>query len=380
MTQFASVLTTHNKATDFDRTGASSFPSFLHLSLPSFVHLVSPSSCLSVIVPIKMVKASRRSTHKTPHKSSTKPSPDTGWSSSFDHVSPYANGANDSDTEFEPYDVYYGLDISKRHDQAQFTKTPFTITQSQASSRSKSSKAAREAQELATGTASRNPSSSSSGKTMVEPKKTLEERIAEQEAADRKGGRSMTPSIEPPKAKKEDKGNSWSYKSNSGWKNAHGQPVAATKPPNPSKVINALNKIDKKASKAAKKRKAPDPAPASATVSAKTTAPAPPPALKAPPKSIREQLDDIERETKIKTKTTLSSAERKKVPAQDVHRPIAGRGKGREKKTVINKDDDISFKMLRESVPSTHVHRGVCADGVQRLARLQMTISQSSRA
>lgn len=302
-----------------------------------------------------MVNPRPRSTHKTPHKSSTKTPPDTGWSSSFADVSPYANGADDSDTEIEPHDGYKYLDLSKRDDQAQFTKTPFTITKSQASSRSRSSKTAREAQELTT--ASRNLSSSS-GTTLVEPKKTLEEIRAEKEAADRNGGRSITPAIEPPKAKKEDKGNSWSNKGTSGWRNAHGQPVAASKPPNPSKVLSVLNKIDKKVTKTVKKRKAPDTATATASASTSMLAPAPPsapaPPPKAPPKSIREQLDDIDRETKTKTKTALSVNERNKVPAaQEVERPIAGRGKGKEKKTMRNKDGDISFKMLRESLHIT---------------------------
>lgn len=214
-----------------------------------------------------MPKLPRGESHKTPHKSPHTTTPNSGWSSSFADVTPYTNGAtNDSDTEFEPYDIYDNLDISKRDDRAQFTKTPFTITKSQASSRSKSSKASREAEEMS----SRNFTSEA---TVFEPKKSLEERLAEQEAADRKGGRSITPAVELPKAKKEDKGSSWSNKGTTGWKNAHGQPVAASKPPHPSKVLSLLDKIDKKSNKVVRKRKAPNPGPtkASAPVSAPRT-------------------------------------------------------------------------------------------------------------
>lgn len=298
-----------------------------------------------------MVKTIQRSSHKPPHRTLNKESPDSGWASSFADVTPYANGANtfDIDYDYEPHDVYSNLDISKRVDLAQFTKTPFTIAKakSQASSRCKTSQTARETQRSAIG---RDHSSSSSATIVVEPKKSIAERLAEQEAADRKGGGAIVPAIEPPKAKKEDKGNSWSNKGTSGWRNALGQPVAATRPPNKSKVLSALDKIDKKSAKAANKKKVPQAAPPAPATPPLVQAPDP----KAPPKSIRERLDEIERETK--TKTTLPANDKgmdKVLPKRDVKRPVSGKGIGKVRK-VINKDDNISFRMIRESHHSGH--------------------------
>lgn len=276
------------------------------------------------------------------HRPSSRQSSGRIWSSGFADTSPYRpadrDHADDSDCaslfgfdwDFEPDDPNRNLDLSRRVDHAQYTSTPFTIAAKQADS-SKSRNRSNQA-----------PAAASAGPFQPLPaEKTIEEKLAEQEAADRRGGRPVVPAVEqklPPHDNKKSGNNEWAWR-NQGWVNAHGQPVTASRPPANSdqpKILDALNKIDKTKSKPkGRKRKVAEPGPE------KEPDLVPPPRVQ--PQTILERLDDVKEESA--RANSKAAGPKKKTSGKTSEAPPA-KANGKKKKNQ-GKDDDITFNMLR---------------------------------
>lgn len=278
--------------------------------------------------------------HETAHRSS-----DHAWSSGFADTSPYRANVNDdadeadyveSDLEYdyELDDPNRNLDLSRRTDLAEFTTTPFSIAAKHAES-SKSRK-----QRLKT----------DGPFAPVQVHKTLEEKLADQEAADRRGGSPVIPAVEqklPVHDDRKNGNNEWAWR-NHGWVDVRGRPVAASRPAaksNQPNILDALDKIDKSKGPAkakgrkGKKRKA-------AEEDEPSLLPPSPPK----PKSFLERLDDL----KVDGSTVNFEGQKNAPPAKKLKtgpekgRVVAAKAKGQKKKGE-DKDDGITFGILRES-------------------------------
>ena len=203
--------------------------------------------------------------------------PETGWRRLVGNANILADDADDeNEADYEAEDPLRNLDLSRRVDHAEWTRTPFTIAAGN-----------RRAKELRKQT--------TQGPFEPLPRaKTTEELLAEQEEADRRGGGNIEPAVEQPKASKENMTSRGGWtKQYKGWVNGSGQPVAASKPPGKKQtsIMEALQKLDKGQKGKGRKRKAGADDQQSARIDS------PPPASKAKPKpkTIAERLDEVEK-------------------------------------------------------------------------------------
>lgn len=265
-----------------------------------------------------------------------------GWRNVFGRTDLRADDADDEDEgEYEAEDPMRNLDISQRPDNAIWTRTPFTIMESQ--------KRAKELREQA---------KQSQGPFGPVPReKTKEELLAQQEEDDRRGGGNIEPAVQQPKASRENTNNRGGWtRQYRGWVNGQGQPVSASKPPGKKQtnIMDALQKLDKAPKGKGKKRKAgADDEPESSTTRKASPPPAPAPKPRPKPKTIAERLDEVEKGIQAKKAKTTIEEKGEPNPKSKIGTAIQSKATATTKGQKVNgkKDDDnITFGRIRELI------------------------------